>query len=127
MGRLDDDRAAGSEKITRRIALRRFGKAGLVAMAGAGVMEFIGAGGASAKTRSPGRGIMVKSGVPVATGRASSTPQSPNVECRGTLAVGHCGGPCPSGYWCYNVNYCCFDYQYICLHCSGTPSCYYFC
>jgi hypothetical protein len=122
---VDDGRAVEPERIPRRIALRRFGTAGLLSMAGAGVLEFVGAGGASAKTRSAKAGVVVKSGVPVFTGRTSST--APQTECDGKLAVGHCNGPCPSGYWCYNVNHCCFDYEYICLACSGTPNCYYFC
>ncbi|MGH8302920.1 MAG: hypothetical protein ACRET5_15790 [Steroidobacteraceae bacterium] len=90
------------------------------------MLELIGAGGASAA--SPGApGVQVQSGVPVFTGATTSTTASPNTECTGYLAEGHCNGPCPPGYYCYKVNYCCFDYEYICLHCEGTPHCYYFC
>lgn len=126
MGMSDDIQAMESGKVSRRIALRRFGKAGLLATAGAGMLELIGAGGAKAAS-SPSTGIQIVNGVPVYTGPTSPTP-TPDTECNAPLAVGHCGGGgCPRGYWCYRTAYCCFDYEYTCLGCQGTGHCAYYC
>lgn len=125
MGTLDDRRAKEPEKVSRRIALRRFGKAGLLATAGAGVLELLGTSGARAASPATGTTKIVN-GVPVYTGPVSPTP-NPDSSCYAPLAEGHCGGPCPPGYYCYKVAFCCFDYEYYCLGCRGTAHCYYTC
>jgi hypothetical protein len=117
----------GSDAVSRRTALQRFGRAGLLATVGAGMREFVGASEASAKS---GFGVTWTandgSGVPVVLGSGDAGPAT--CQCTGTLAEGHCDGACPPGFYCYEVDGCGgLGVKYACLECDGTPKCSYDC
>jgi hypothetical protein len=114
--------------VSRRTILRRLGRSSLVATAGAGVLEFAGVAGASARTRGrlrPTADNQSTSPVIVVTG----TAEPDSCACTGHLAEGRCsGGPCPPGFYCYEVDYCGgATTKYACLNCPGTPTCSYDC
>jgi hypothetical protein len=130
---LSDAPGPRADTISRWAALRRFRRVGMVVTAGAGLLELAGIPGA------PGAGAP---GAPPTRGHAGSddastspvivlggTPDPAGCRCTGTLAEGHCpGGPCPPGFYCYEVNFCgSADSKYACLNCEGTPTCSYDC
>lgn len=88
-----------AEKISRRNAVRRIGRFGLGATLAAGLTSLVSAAPAAAS--------------------------SCCLNC--SLAVGHCGRPCPSGLWCYNcsgperggINGCGLGNGYKCVRSSG--------
>jgi hypothetical protein len=106
----------------------RVGRTGLLATVGAGILEGAGvtrapvkvqASAASSSGAGPADQVLI-------VGRSSATE---SCKCTGTLAVGHCpGGPCPTGYWCYEVDFCgSANTKYACMNCPGTPTCSYDC
>jgi hypothetical protein len=119
-----DTHAVGTETVSRRTALQRFGKTGLAASFGAGILELVGAP-AKAQSRT-GLAASPASGVPVITTGGGLSPES--CKCTGHLAEGHCNGPCPSGFYCYEVDSCgSATTKYACINCEGTPTCAYDC
>ena len=116
------------EGVSRRTVLRRLGRSSLIATAGAGMLEFAGVAGASARTRAPRRpGADNQSTSPVIV--VAGTGAADSCACTGHLAQGHCaGGPCPPGFYCYEVDFCgTAKTKYACLNCPGTPTCSYDC
>lgn len=95
---------AESNLMTRRSLLARLGGVGVVAALGAGLLDALGARSASASgtnsTSSSSAGGPVLAPVGAATPAPPAGCPSGEVEC--TLDEGACGGPCPSGYWCYS-------------------------
>ena len=111
MGSLD-------ESVTRRRVLRGLGGFGLLATASAGIAEFLGATPAYASTTAT---------APTGSGFPPQTAVQPDCGCKTlcSLNEGSCGGPCPSGEWCYHCNGCGLNGN-ICLSgCNGAPSCYW--
>ena len=125
MGEMIDERAIGSEKVSRRIALRRFAKAGVLATAGAGLLELAGVADASARTTRHAAKMRVYS--LAETKDIVTLPQGvagPDSCCTGYLSEHDCNGSCPPGYYCYIGSGCGLN-GFACLHCNGTPTCRY--
>jgi hypothetical protein len=116
-----------AETISRRVALRRLATAGFAGTVGAGILELVAPAGASAQGQTYGRlGAAIQSGVPVITTNGGLTAQS--CRCTGRLQEGHCNGPCPPGFFCYEVDSCgTASTKYACLNCNGTATCAYDC
>jgi hypothetical protein len=98
--------------VTRR---RLLGGFGLAATVGAGLTGLLGSPPASAATSAT---------VPTGNGfTAQAFAPACSCETRCSLSVGHCGGPCSSGYWCYYCNGCGYKGN-ICLSgCGGASTC----
>lgn len=86
--------------ITRRAALRKFGKVGLAATAAAGLMEVAG-----------------RPAVASAAGSCGET--NPYY----VLGPGSCKIKCPSGYWCFEMNYPQTGYTGQNYCCKSNPPC----
>ncbi len=118
-------------QVSRRGMLKRIGKFGVLATAGAGALELVGVSRASAAGTSSapqtygtittpygtyptinGTPIISNSG-PYATG---------SCKCTATLDEGAClgGHPCPQGYCCFYANGCGI-YGPTCLTCGTCP------
>lgn len=91
----------GQRRISRRRVFARFGGAGALALLGAGLLDAVGARSASAQS------------IPRSASPASECPPG---EYPCDLAEGHCGGPCPSGFFSYNCKG-----IYDCLPSNGEP------
>ncbi len=116
--------ALDSDQVSRRVALRRFGKAGLLATAGAGLLELVGVTDASAHTNK----MRAFHHSPELTRQVVVPPQQsgaiPDACCTGYLDEHHCDGNCPPGYFCYACVGCGLN-GFACLSCNGTPTCRY--
>jgi hypothetical protein len=88
----------GHQRLTRRRALAKTATIGLGATLAAGVGELFG--GAQ---------------------RASASAQTCAICLAYTfnLAPGKCGGPCPSGYYCFFNQYCAGHQTYLCCESTG--------
>jgi hypothetical protein len=100
-------------RISRRAALRHAGTAGIVATLGMGLMEVLGASPANAKQSTQ---------ADTRSGARRTAPKTGQNPCCATayLSKGDCGGPCPSGYWCYYTYGC--GVHYVCLQSSGQST-----
>ncbi len=101
--------------ISRRVALRRAGGVGILATAGLGLVEMFGATSANAKEVAKAPVVNLK-GRPVRTQRKENPDSCCGYE---LLAVGHCGGPCSSGYWCYFIESCGYN-GFYCASSDGA-------
>jgi hypothetical protein len=122
----NDGHATWSEKMSRRGALSRFGAAGLLATASSGMLQLVGSSGALARASDARLSANTSPAGPVVISNGTVSPAS--CRCTGHLAKGHCDGPCPTGFFCYEVNFCGgATAKYACINCEGTPTCSYDC
>jgi hypothetical protein len=114
----------GGGTASRRKFLRQFGMAGAAVAAFVGITDVAGLSSAFAASKSPSSGQAGKTKTVRMVSSHESGAAHPDCESFSSFfqcTPGHCGGPCPKGYWCYYFTGPCHSYGY---HCRKTNYCY---